>query len=418
MALFPANGKCPIKLASVEPSLVRPPGSGVLSPQERRPLSESSDSPVHVPVLDGVRGLAICLVLIVHFTPDYLMPNRPLEWLKKLCFTGWTGVDLFFVLSGFLITGILLKSRGRPNAARNFYARRALRILPLYLGSLICVFGVLPWFVTPGVDPRFDAMRSFQMWYWAHSANMVAFLHGFEAMNSATVFLSHFWSLAVEEHFYLVWPLLVWKISDRKLPYVAIGLIVSAFLLRVLEQFFAHPMTGTRVLVPERMDSLAIGGLVAILFARGASFRLKQVARVALPLCCAILGTDFLVEKGLWTSSPFVRTIGLDVIAIGCASLMILLLTNARRSIGNRLIDNPFLRCMGKYSYGMYVIHWILAPTLDRWFPESSLLAICGSAAIAAPICLVLKSGVTFAVCLLSWHLIEQPFLRQKRHFC
>ena len=245
------------------------------------------------------------------------------------------------------------------------------------------MFGVLPWFVTPGVNPRFDAMRSFQMWYWAHSANMVAFLHGFEAMNSPTVYLSHFWSLAVEEHFYLVWPLLIWKISDRKLPYVAVGLIISAFLLRVLEQFFAHPMTGTRVLVPERMDSLAIGGLMAILFTHGASFRLRQFARVALPLCCTILGADFLLEKGLWTSSPFVKTIGLDVIAVACASLMILLLTNARRWIGNRLIDNPFLRCMGKYSYGMYVIHWILAQTLDGWFPPGSILIACGSAAIA-----------------------------------
>jgi len=378
----------------------------------------TSGSP-RLPVLDAVRGLAICMVVAVHFTPDYLMPNRPLEWAKKLFFTGWIGVDLFFVLSGFLITDILLRARNAAHGMRHFYARRALRILPLYFSALIVVFGILPFFVPAGSDPEFDIIRQSTGWYWAHCANVVVLLHGFAATTSDTVNLGHLWSLAVEEHFYLFWPFLVMWLPERKLPVALLWVIGMAFTLRLTAiALLQEPhLTGAFVQTPLRMDALALGALLPVAYRRIPPPALRKAALRAFPVSGAILAGDFLVEKGLWPRSNFICSIGFGVIAIFFASFLALMLTSKPDDISRRFIDNRVFRFFGKYSYGIYVIHFLLAPTLERFFPAAPMLASLGSPVAASVVCVALKTAVSVALALVSWRFIEAPFLKLSRAY-
>ena len=163
----------------------------------------------HMAPLDGLRGLAILMVMAFHFA--WVQPPRSLP-AKLFVFVGsfgWAGVDLFFVLSGFLITGILLDSKSEPYYFRNFYARRILRIFPLYYSVLLVTLVVLPHFVSYDT-PELTALLRSQAWLWLYSANVsVAVEHGHWLWNADWLRLGMLWSLAVEEHFYLVWPLLV-----------------------------------------------------------------------------------------------------------------------------------------------------------------------------------------------------------------
>src|SRR3954466_6828035 len=186
----------------------------------------------HIATLDGLRGVAILLVMLCHFLGLLHTGNHRLDSLLHLGFGhGWVGVNLFFVLSGFLITGILLDAKSSPRYFRNFYARRTLRIFPLYYGVLFVCFAILPLF--PGSNSAdFLALRSRQGWLWTYCTNIKIVLDGDWKFATPLLDLGHFWSLAVEEHFYLVWPLLVFLLPTRALVKACIGVIVVAGLAR------------------------------------------------------------------------------------------------------------------------------------------------------------------------------------------
>ena len=144
-------------------------------------------------------------------------------------FGGWIGVDLFFVLSGFLITGILYDAKGGPHYFRNFYMRRSLRIFPLYYAFLILIFAVMPLLRASGADHVGK-----QVWMWTYLSNVLFARVGWEGMPAHT---THLWSLAIEEQFYLLWPLLVWLASRRRLIQLCVGSIAVAFATRLVLHF-------------------------------------------------------------------------------------------------------------------------------------------------------------------------------------
>src|SRR5688572_7114217 len=150
----------------------------------------------HIPALDGLRGIAVLIVLGFHIFPNHVK-------------FGWAGVDLFFVLSGFLITGILLESKGTPNYYRNYLAKRTLRIFPLYYFFLIVFFIVFPLVGYSDSIYNYDYLSSTQSWYWLYIQNWRIF---FDPHYPGEDIISHFWSLAIEEQFYIFWPLVIYLI--------------------------------------------------------------------------------------------------------------------------------------------------------------------------------------------------------------
>jgi peptidoglycan/LPS O-acetylase OafA/YrhL len=364
---------------------------------------------VHLPVLDGVRGVAIMLVLAHHMSMSLGLEFGVSGVVPALARFGWCGVDLFFVLSGFLITGILYDSKESAGYFRNFYMRRVLRIFPLYYGVLVAftlvalMAGRATVMTGTGVD---------RLGLWLYAQNFIIAIKGWGTYGS----LDHFWSLAIEEHFYLVWPLLVFLFNRRTLMWILVGASVAALALRkglVMEGVGEESLY---ILTPGGFDARAIGSLRALrMRGPGGLERWARGAKWAGAAAVACLAAMALWRGGLSHEDPMMETAGFSLLAVASAGLLVVGLAAPReRWVGRGLTARP-LRWMGKYSYGLYVLHppifiAVMHTSLGReWVGREGW----GSLAVAV----ALSLGLTMVAVLLSWHLMEKQFLKLKRHF-
>jgi peptidoglycan/LPS O-acetylase OafA/YrhL len=371
-------------------------------------------SSTHVPVLDGIRGLAILLVVMIHLTQFGGLQYESVagEALKQITRTGWTGVDLFFVLSGFLITGILYDAKGGHSFFAHFYARRCLRIFPVYYGVLFLLFVMLPLVRQPSAS--FQALIDDQAWYWAYLANVKIALTDWPEHVS----LGHFWSLAVEEQFYLVWPLVVYFLGHRALIRVCIGCILAALGVRLALAWFGLGLPAY-VLAPARMDALAVGGLLALV-ARGTDglSPWRHHAWWALASSLAVLAAILLWRRELVPEDAVMFTGGFSLLAVFFGALLTLTVTSPPGSALATLFSSSALTLMGRYSYGLYVFHVPLFGLLRRrGITISSFEAVLGSHA-AGHIAYVLGAGgAALLMAMVSWHLFESQILKWKSKF-
>ncbi|HEX5760501.1 MAG TPA: acyltransferase [Thermoanaerobaculia bacterium] len=385
-----------------------------LPPARRRaPEAPSPPAGAHLPALDGVRGVAILLVLLLHFTvyggpPPSALPDRIFH---ELAAAGWVGVDLFFVLSGFLITGILYDAKGSRRYFRNFYARRVLRIFPLYYGSLL-IFLVL----LPALFPEHAGLQSLRRdgpWYWAYLSNVLVAREGWPEFGA----LGHFWSLAVEEQFYLLWPVVVLLCSRRTLMVLCLTLVAASFALRV-GLGLAGRETAAFVLTPARIDALAAGGLLA-LAARG-PHGLRPLSRWARPAAAAsavALASLFVWRRGLPAEDFVVSTVGYTLLACLFAALVLLALTSPPQAALGRLFASSGLVFFGRYSYGLYVFHHPLLFLKPQALSYGALPTVLGSRLPGLLLFLLAATAVSAAAAFLSWHLYEKQFLKLKERF-
>jgi peptidoglycan/LPS O-acetylase OafA/YrhL len=376
-------------------------------PRDLRPLPLERTS-THIPALDGLRGLAILLVLLFHFTSDgggSTWVGVITRWVSRL---GWCGVDLFFVLSGFLITGILFDAKGSAHYFRNFYMRRVLRIFPLYYGALLVIFVIIPiW--RPMNGPQDQRLMQNQHWLWIYAANIPQAITNDWPLETSWVKLNHFWSLAIEEHFYLVWPAIVFAFGRKTLMRICAGCIVVALLLRILVYFYWND-TAAYVLTPCRMDELAMGAMVA-LAARGPGgiAALLRPARWAAAILFVLLFAIWLLRM-----EDLNYTVALTVLAAFFAALLVVAVAGA---VASRVFSNTVLRFFGKYSYGIYVFHWILSPIIERYFSYQRLGHATGSNFVGVALAMMIAISLSTLVAVLSWHLYEKHFLKLKRFF-
>jgi peptidoglycan/LPS O-acetylase OafA/YrhL len=377
-------------------------------------------SAAHVPVLDGIRGMAIGLVMVRHFAEFFLergesvtMASIPLvdRMFYRVCSLGSVGVDLFFVLSGFLITGILIDSKERPNYFRRFYWRRTLRIFPLYYLTLALVFFVWPLFSTEWSFIVQDA-RAHQIWYWTYLPNVLF------ALKQNYFGLVHFWSLAVEEQFYLFWPFVVFLFARRGLVAMCLACIAVTVLLRAYFTYLNVSIIVSYVSLFTRMDALAIGGLLAIGARRPeglAPYRKHAVVGAVLltGLLVALVAMTPLTQ-GAGGRSHAVNLLGGTTIGAVFGALLLLTYTSAKGSILNVVFSSSPMRFLGKYSYCLYVCHVFVWDWVRVHWNDDMVPSIAGSLIPGRLVLMLICTVLSSAVALLSWNLFEKHFLKLK----
>jgi peptidoglycan/LPS O-acetylase OafA/YrhL len=378
---------------------------------QRRGTNSALDS--REPVLDGMRGLAILAVLWHHLvTCSGLEPAVRLDHhLWRTGLWGWVGVDLFFVLSGFLITGILYDSRSSGRYYFNFFGRRALRILPLYYGVLALAFLVVPFFLEPRSA---EALTHDQAWYWLYLINVKFAFDGWPT----PAYLGHFWSLAIEEQFYLIWPLVVRMLSRRRLLLVCVVCFLAALGLRVLLPAWL-PNLAVYVLMPTRMDALAAGAALALIARgeRGLRVLGPWPAVVAALFIAAALYVYVWKKDDVSTLDPLIRTLGYSILALGFAAVIAVGLTSRPGSMVQRSLTSVPLSVLGKYSYALYVFHQpVMLFMRDLGLQVDLAPTVFGSQLPGFLLFIAVAGTLSFACALLSWRFIEAPMLRLKRH--
>jgi len=366
----------------------------------------------HVPVLDGVRGLAIIAVLARHVSYVFVQHGHVTRWfLPVFQFGGW-GVDLFFALSGFLITGILIETRSAVNRASSFYGRRVLRIFPIYYLMIAIVFigeHFSPWLKSAAnlqsVPDHFAYLFYFQnfipMWH-----------HGLFPES----IIGPFWSLAIEEQFYLLWPMVVWHLSPRSIVKVCTGALCAALTLRLI----LVPSFGAGIWImaftPTRADGLFVGAALAAIFAIKGEFPKPLLVGMA-TVGFISLGSIplFGPAREVWLAGRLMIMIGITGLALLCGALIAFSLTYDQ-SILAKIFKMGWLRSFGKYSYGMYVYHMTIYSGVE------SLLTSRFGVHYPLPtgyglIYFFALVGLTYGLAWLSFNLYESRFLALKRKF-
>jgi peptidoglycan/LPS O-acetylase OafA/YrhL len=358
----------------------------------------------HITELDGLRGMAILLVLLYH-----LFPFIPISKF------GWTGVDLFFVLSGFLITRILIKSVNEQRYWRNFIIRRTLRIFPLYYFTLV-LYVVICNLSNEFASSKlvsYDFFQENQLWYWLYASNIKTFETGTWL---PTIIFNPLWSLSIEEQFYLLWPLVVYSLRGKRLFGITIFLICIVIIVRIL--LLSKNVSGLSIYVFTftRLDTILTGSLIAIMiFELNLRHWLERYAMIALGISLFILMAVFLVQR---TSSPFnshIQLYGYTLLAFLFASLLLWIVSENKPSLLKFVFQSNFLVFLGKYSYSLYLFHWPLFRLLRNplknfyadWLNLQQTLVIDILASTSVLILTVIASLIT-------WNLFEKRFIALK----
>lgn len=371
-------------------------------------MSERSDYPFrgHLPALDGIRGLAIVLVMISHFLFRELFHSQTTFNLVQC---GWLGVDLFFVLSGFLITGILVDSRERTEGYwSRFYRRRVLRIFPLYYFSVIFVW--LTVLFVEHAPERLHGWDSFG-WFFGFAPNIAMALKGNWLYHSHIFSLNHLWSVAVEEQFYILWPLIVRLLPPRMLLMLCALLVhFSTDIRHWTDTDFGGNggWTLASYMLPYcRMDGLAAGSFLAVLLRLGWQ-QFIPYDRWIVRILLIWMGWRML-DAVAFGSTQYLGTLS----ALTFAALLYLALNPDPKALLRRFFENRFLMHLGQFSYGLYVFHELFKYTWMHWFGDR-LLASGWHPVVIQTVFVLLAFGGSYVAARVSWMVLEKPFLRLK----
>ncbi|ARV15119.1 acyltransferase family protein [Polaribacter sp. SA4-12] len=350
--------------------------------------------------LDGVRGLAAIMVMFFHFFHRSFNNNSMiLNVVKKISILGQTGVTLFFVLSGFLITRILLNTKSDEGYFKKFYLRRSLRIFPLYYFFLFFSFFVAPYLFGSGepcVYSRYTPVSD-QLYFYTYLQNF-ARTFGWLTTNGP----GHFWSLAVEEHFYLFWPFIIYFFSNKNIIRIIALIIVFAFTLRI---YMVNNGVGVFYFTFTRFDSLAIGALLAFLELKKYfnSDKLKLVKPVLLILVVSIgLISFFFSGEG----NNYVQVVKYLILPLTYFFGLWYVLSIKHDSFINKSLNFSYLQFSGKVSYGLYVYHPFVYFLIDSYLSIDYII-----------LDFLVKFSLSYLISFISFELLEKKFLKLKKHF-
>jgi peptidoglycan/LPS O-acetylase OafA/YrhL len=373
----------------------------------------------HMPALDGIRGVAVILVMVCHFSRlmDLSTPSHGL--FNKLTDAGWTGVDLFFVLSGFLITGILLDSKDSPRYFFSFYMRRILRIFPLYYLACFVYLVGLPLIQNHlGILTNLKSLASVRIWFWVYAANW-----GMAITGKSFGTLGHFWSLAIEEQFYLFWPLAVRYTSNRTLARMCLGATLLSQFLRIVLLLNGFALGTIYIITVTRLDGLLLGALAA-LAVRNGRWLAQAASSLKYLISCSAVGLIVLagVCRGFPPDqAPLVTVFSPLLLAVMFAGILLSAIIHSGSHL-EEFFRASWLRSCGKYSYAMYVFHLPITLTVEHWirpyFLKTSANALPDVLHIpAVMVYIIVMSFLTYAVARISWTVMEVHFFNLKRYF-
>jgi peptidoglycan/LPS O-acetylase OafA/YrhL len=358
--------------------------------------------------------VAIASVLALHFLCSTIVPTNALERIvARVTSYGSWGVDLFFVLSGYLITGILYDTRESPSYFRSFYGRRTLRIFPLYYGILLAILVLVPRGLADLVTPELSRTRGVQGWLWSYLTNVYLARTG----SFSIPYVSHFWSLAVEEHFYLVWPLVVRHFSRVTLMRICVGAAVASVALRIVLARAGVNEVAAYTLTPCRLDTLCIGAWF-VLWSRGPEAA-DQARRLQRSLWLVGAATFVVSVVRMHTPSWERELLALREGLVGAFFGLLVAAAAAPKQFPRwtRLLRVRWLAFLGKYSYGLYVFHGIVAYAWGTHGVPDRLARALGSYGLAIAAQAALGIGLSTALAVASFHLYEKRFLGLKRFF-
>ncbi len=373
------------------------------SPAPAHPVSP----PARLPTLDGLRAIAILLV-VPHNLNLMVASGGVAHLFVEALYRGWIGVQLFFVLSGFLITGILLDARDASDYYRSFFVRRVLRIFPLYYATLVVLFVLLPALGFLPSSVQRDPMV--ELSYWAYFSNWYGPFH------QGPDPVSHFWSLALEEQFYLLWPFVMHRRRAVWVMRLCLTIAAASLLLRVVMLLAGTPTQAIYTFLVTRMDALALGGAAA------AAFRVPSVASWTLNHRRLLLGASLFslvvgaaISRGYSFTDPLTLSLGLTFLALAFALLVAAGVAADQLGPGGWLgaLRWSFLRRVAKYSYAMYVLSVPLHFLVGK--PALSALGLSASDSILVGFTYIIAgTALSFLAAAASFHLFEVHFLNLK----
>lgn len=364
--------------------------------------------------LDGLRGIAIILVMSLHLFgwAVHFTENTVLKFITNLTTIGWAGVDIFFTLSGFLITSILLHSKNNEYYFKNFYARRILRIFPLYYLTIAIVI-----LFVPNLEPEFIKNLKFSLPIMLLYGQNWLLLYDPDLL---TNYLGVTWSLAIEEQFYLIWPPIIQLFSRERLIKYIFGYIILLSLIQTITIFFFENVSRITFFYYlssfTRFEEMLIGGLLAIWLTYDNA--LETLRRFSLPIfisgmllfviiCLLSLPNSLEPVNNIWITLGGYKLLG--VLTVGLIGIFI---TYPAENYIRRFFQNPLLIFFGNYSYSMYLFHEIFGLILYSFFLKNNF-----HGTIFFFIFLLLVSIIIILVSLLTWHLFEKHMLNLKKYF-
>jgi len=341
--------------------------------------------------LDGVRAVASLIIMFFHFFQHLSVGGMFLGFLKKVSFIGQTGVSLFFVLSGFLITRILLSNKHSKKYFTNFYIRRALRIFPLYYLFLIIFYFILPLFL------HFPySTFNLQFYYWIFLQN-IAITFNWERYGPG-----HFWTLAVEEHFYLIWPVIIYYFDFKRIFFIIKILIIIAFFFRGYLEFKHLEIYYFSF---SRMDELAIGSLLALMELKD-YFKPKYNSIYLILMLAVFIPAIFLWLTYSGSANSIIQVVKYTIISLIYFLFIGYLISKSDKSILKQFFKSSFMSYTGKISFGLYVYHPVCFNIVENKFSSGNQIFN-----------LIVALIFTYLIATISYYAFESKILKLKERF-
>lgn len=354
--------------------------------------------------LDGLRGFSLLFIVTFHSlivaNPTYV------DWFGLVSW-GHATLDIFFVLSGFLITAILLKAKGSVGYFRNYLTRRALRIFPAYFVVIGLIFIVLPHFSEVFYN---SSTREEWLWYALYLQNVKTSLEGWPEY----WYIAHLWSMSVEEQFYLLWPFAVAWLNRKQLIRLCVVIMGVSLLCKAIIMLIGDPGKFAHTSTLTRMGAIAMGAILA-------SVERSTLARI-LPyrgwiiLAATALYFVFIIVQPTIINNGVGRLIAFMVSILVPALVIALIVLNRLPQLMQRILSHPILLSMGTLSYGAYLLHYPIAGLLYEHNADWLVPAMNNSPNLVGLMFTLIVFFVTLSAAKLMYHLIELPALKAKRH--